>query len=193
MLASTLERALNRGLPGSPRAQALCAELEGRRIAIEVPNVARLLVESTGMALRVTSGAGVADAEIAGGPLGLLALAGDSAQEVLQRRGVEIRGDALVASRFRELGSLLRPDVEEALSKVIGDIPAHQVGRIARLAVCWTGRAVQTAIANVAEYLAHEKQDLVSHNEGDAFLTGVEQLREDVDRLEARLDLLKHA
>ena len=46
------------------------------------------------------------------GPFGLLALSGDAPQAVLQRRGVEIRGDAVIADRFRELGMLLRPDLE---------------------------------------------------------------------------------
>ena len=50
-----------------------------------------------------------------------------------------------------------------------------------------------TAVTNVAEYFAHEKRDLVSRNEGEQFLRGVDTLREDVDRLEARLALLTRA
>ena len=36
MLTATLENVLNRGLPRSPRAQQLCAELTGRSVAVEV-------------------------------------------------------------------------------------------------------------------------------------------------------------
>ena len=43
---------------------------------------------------------------------------------------------------------------------------------------------------NVAEFLAQEKQDLVPRAEGDQLLKGVDALREDVDRAEARLGLL---
>ena len=210
MLGDALENALNRGLSGSPRAQALCAQLAGKKLAIEVPDLARVLVESTGERLHVrakgpgassrhssaampTSGETAADAEIIGGPLGLLALSGAAPQAVLQRRGVEIRGDAAIAEAFRELGMLLRPDLEEALARVVGDVPAHQVGHFSRLAFSWGRRAAVTALTNVSEYLAHERRDLVPRNEGEPFLRGVDTLREDVDRLEARLDLLTRA
>lgn len=192
-MLATLENALNRGLPLSPRAQALCRELAGKKLAVEVPEVARVLVESTGDMLRVTRGDAAADAEVRGGPLGLLALSGDTPQAVLQRRGVEIRGDAAIAERFRELGMLLRPDLEDLLARAVGDVPAHQIGRFTRLAFSWGRHAASTALTNVAEYLAHERRDLVPRNEGEQFLRGVDVLREDVDRLEARLDALMRA
>jgi len=173
--------------------------LAGRKLAIEIPEVTRVLVESTGTSLRITrgdrsaDGGAQADAEIIGGPLGLLALAGDSPQAVLQRRGVDIRGDAGLAERFRELGMLLRPDIEEDLSLLIGDVPAHQIGRFARMAASWGQRAVSTAVENTAEYFAHERRDLVSRNEGEQYLRGVDLLREDLDRLAARIDQLTRA
>ena len=97
MLTATVENVLNRGLPRSPRAQQLCAELAGRRVAIQVPEVVRWLLESTGNSLRLTRSDLSADAEIVGGPFGLLALASDSPEAVLQRGDVEIRGDAEIA------------------------------------------------------------------------------------------------
>jgi ubiquinone biosynthesis protein UbiJ len=190
MLTTTIENVLNRGLPRSPRAQQLCAELAGRRVAVEVPDVVRFLVESTGNSLRLTRGALSADAEIIGGPFGLLALGGDSPEAVLQRGAVEIRGDAELAQRFRELAMLLRPDLEEELSLVLGDVPAHQIGKFARGAFAWTRTAAQTTAQNFAEYFGHERHHLVPRNEGDHFLRGVDAVREDVDRLEARIDLL---
>ena len=190
MLTATLENVLNRGLPRSPRAQQLCAELTGRSVAVEVREITRLLLESTGSTLRITRGAAGADAEIVGGPFGLLALGAERPEAVLQRGDVEIRGDAELAQKFRELVLLLRPDLEEELSGFIGDVPAHQIGRFARMARSWTHRAARTTAENLAEYLAHERQHLVPRNEGDQFLRGVDAVREDVDRLEARIDLL---
>jgi ubiquinone biosynthesis protein UbiJ len=190
MLTATLENVLNRGLPRSPRAQQLCAELSGRSVAIEVREITRLLIESTGSSLRITRGDAGADAEIVGAPFGLLALGGSSPEAVIQRGDVEIRGDAELAQKFRELVLLLRPDLEEELSHVVGDVPAHQVGRFARLAFGWTQRAAKTTVQNLAEYLGHERHHLVPRNEGDQFLRGVDALREDVDRLDARIALL---
>lgn len=190
MLTATLENVLNRGLPRSPRAQQLCAELSGRSVAVEVREITRLRVESNGSTLRITRGGADADAEIVGGPFGLLALGGASPEAVLQRGDVQIRGDAELAQKFRELVLLLKPDLEEELSHVVSDVPAHQIGRFARTAFGWTRRAARTTAQNVAEYLAHERHDLVPRSEGDAFLRGVDAVREDVDRLEARLELL---
>ena len=190
MLTAIIENVLNRGLPRSPRAQQLCAELAGRSIAIEVHAMMRLLVESTGATLRITRGATAADAVVVGGPFGLLALGGDSPEALLQRGAVQIRGDGELAQKFRELALLLRPDLEEELSLVVGDVAAHQIGRFGRLARGWTRKAAATSVQNLAEYLAHEARDLVPRNEGDQLLRGVDALREDVDRLAARIDAM---
>jgi ubiquinone biosynthesis accessory factor UbiJ len=194
MLTSTLENVLNRGLPRSPRAQQLCAELAGHRLLVAVTGL-QVLVESTGVSLKlsvVNPEALVSappEATVTGGPLSLLALSGSDPEAVIQRGDVRIEGDAELAQKFRELALLLRPDLEEELSLVLGDVPAHQVGRLARALVGWTQKAATTTLHNVAEYLGHERQDLVPRSEADSFLRGVDSLREDVDRLAARIDL----
>jgi len=190
MLTATLENLLNRGLPRSPRARTLCAALAGRSVAIVVPNFVRLRVTSTGQTLAVTREDAPADASISGGLVSLLALLGESAQDVVQRGAVNITGDSDLAQSFRELLQLLRPDPEEELSLLIGDVPAHQLVRLARLGGSLGVRAADTTVRNLAEYWAHERGDLVSRNEGEQFLRGVDALREGVDRLQARLDLL---
>jgi len=190
MLTMTLENLLNRGLPRSPRARQLCADLRGRSVALVVPELVRLRLTSNGQTLAATLDAAPADATLTGGVLGLLALSGESAQRVLQRGDVTIGGDSEVAEGFRELVQLLRPDLEEELSLLIGDVPAHQLGRLARLGVSLGARAADTTLRNLAEYLAHERGDLVSRNEGEQFLRGVDAVREGVDRLQARLELL---
>ena len=190
MLTATIENLLNRGLPRSPRAQQLCAQLKGRSLAIEVGELARLRVASNGATLEITTGAAPADATLAGGPLALLALAGEAPERPVQRGAVSIVGDEQLAQQFRELAKLLRPDLEEELSQLLGDVPAHQLGRLARLGAGWTRRAASTTLMNLAEYLGHERGDLVPRNEGEQFLRGVDAVREDLERLEARLEIL---
>jgi ubiquinone biosynthesis protein UbiJ len=190
MLTATIENLLNRGLPRSPRAQQLCAELAGRRIAIEAPAVARLLVESTGNCLRITRGSLPADAEVIGGPLSLLALTAGGAQEPLTSGQIEVRGDAQVAEKFRDLAQLLRPDPEEELSLLIGDAAAHRIGRLTRGALEWTRNAAATLLKDTGEYFSHERGDLVPREEGEQFLRDVDALREDLDRLDTRIELL---
>ena len=190
MLSATLDNLLNRGLPRSPRARQLCAELEGKSVAIEIRDITRLRMTSTGQTLTVTRDEAPADATLAGAPLSLLALAGESPDAVLQRGEVAISGDAELAQKFRELARLLRPDLEEELSLLLGDVPAHQLGRLARLTLDWSRKAASTTLTNAAEYLGHERADLVPRNEGEQFLRGVDAVREGVDRVAARIELL---
>jgi ubiquinone biosynthesis accessory factor UbiJ len=191
MLTATLGNLLNRGLPRSFRAREICAGLHGRSLALSMPDIARLRLASTGVTLAASFDAEPADATLTGGPLAMLALLGASALPTLQRGQVAISGDAEIAGKFRELLELLRPDFEEELSLLIGDVPAHQLARLMRASGAWGVQAAGTALGNLAEYFAHESGDLVSRNEGEAFLRGVDALREGVDRAQARLERLE--
>jgi ubiquinone biosynthesis accessory factor UbiJ len=187
VLTATLANLLNRGLPRSGRARELTAELAGHSFVLEMAGFGRVRVASDGTTLSVSADTAAADATLCAGPLGFLALAVDDPQAVLRRGAATVSGDAEVAARFRELLTLLKPDPEEELSLVVGDVPAHQLGRLARAAAQWGRRAADTAWRSSADYLAHERADLVPRREGEPFLRGVDALREDVDRLEARL------
>jgi ubiquinone biosynthesis protein UbiJ len=123
--------------------------------------------------------------------MSLAQLAGPEPEEIIRRGDVRIEGDAEIAQKFRELAMLLKPDVEEELSRLIGDTPAHQALRFVKLATGFGRRAAQTSVRNVAEYLAHERGDLVPRAEAEDFYRGVERLREDLDRLDARARLLE--
>src|SRR5579863_3138549 len=106
-----IENVLNRGLPRSPRARELCRELAGARLGIEVRGLTRILVSSSGEVLHCAHDpSGSADADVSGGALSLLQLAGSAAENVARSGAVEIRGDAQIARKFRELAKLLMPD-----------------------------------------------------------------------------------
>ena len=102
---------------------------------------------------------------------------------------LSLRANAVPA----EAAVLLKPDVEEELSKLIGDTPAHQALRFVRMASGFGRRAMDTGVRNVAEYFAHERGDLVPRAEAEDFYRGVERLREDLDRLDARTRVIEQA
>jgi ubiquinone biosynthesis accessory factor UbiJ len=204
MLTQAIENLLNRNLPRSPRAQQLCAALQGKRVRIEARGLGWVLVaECLASSIRLTKGgptegsdaadAASPEADISGSLMSLAALAGPHPEEVIRRGDVTIRGDAELAQKYRELAMLLKPDVEEELSRLIGDTPAHQALRLVRAAAGFGRRAATTGARNVAEYLAHERRDLVPRAEAEDFYRGVEKLREDLDRLEARTRLMEPA
>jgi len=185
-LERVLERAVRAARAESPRFVSLLAELRGRTLAVHTPGLAELLIECTGQTLQLRP-AGTPDASISGGGLSLLALAGPDPQAVIARGDVQIEGDAEIAQQFRELARLMRPDLETGLSRLLGRTGAHLAVRGLNALRDWSRATAWTATQNVAEYLAHERGDLVSRSEAEHFLRGVDQLREQVDRLDARL------
>jgi ubiquinone biosynthesis protein UbiJ len=132
-----------------------------------------------------------ADATISGTLPALLALLRGGVKRDPARPAAQIRGDAEIANLYRELFSAARPDLEEELSRVIGDFPARRVSQFARRGLELARRIRRTAGENIAEYLQEEGRDLVNKTELAEFLRGVDGVRETADRIEARLARLE--
>jgi ubiquinone biosynthesis accessory factor UbiJ len=81
-------------------------------------------------------------------------------------------------------------EIEEGLSRWLGDIAAHQVGRVLRGAAGWGERAGKTLTANVREYLQEESRDLVPRAEMAQYCAGVSEVRDSVDALATRIQKL---
>jgi ubiquinone biosynthesis protein UbiJ len=188
-LFQPLEAILNRNIAGSSRARGLLARLEGRSLEIRVAaSPLRIRFSATDGAVRVAQGGDVEpDAVIDGSPIALAALAGPGAEDRIRAGSVRISGDAETAQSFRKLFEAARPDFEEELSRVVGDAAAHHLANVARGALDFGRRAFATLALNVGEYLTEESRDLPARAEVEAWLEGVDRLREDVDRLEARI------
>jgi len=193
MRLTPLESLLNRNIAASSSARSLCKRLDAKVLALHMEGLPfsiyfRALGER--MVLETTSEA-AADATLSGTPLALARLAGPMPETALRTGAVRIEGDAEVAQTFSELLKHARPDLEEELSRVVGDVAAHQIGNVARSALGAARRVSDTFLQNVSEYLQEEGRDVPSRTEADEFLRGVDRLRDDVDRLEARLGLLE--
>jgi ubiquinone biosynthesis protein UbiJ len=189
-LERVLEHAVHLARTDSPRALRLLGELRDRTLAVRVAGFGELFIECDGQTLHARA-AGTADAKISGSALSLLALAGPDPQAVIARGDVQIEGDAEIAQQFRELAILMRPDLETGLSRILGRSGAHLAVRGLNAVRQWSRATAWTATENVADYLAHERGDLVSRSEAEHFLRGVDQLREQLDRVDARLQHLE--
>ena len=136
---------------------------------------------------------GGADAVISGSPFALFKLLTEGAGRAAgpppdrARASAHVAGDAEVAGRYRELFALARPDLEEELSRLVGDLPARRLSLAAQGAISWIGKLGRTVGENVAEYLQEESRDLPARAEVEEFLQGVDRLRDTADRVEARL------
>jgi ubiquinone biosynthesis accessory factor UbiJ len=184
-----LSTMLNRNVAQSERASALAQQLDGRAMSLEFEGTPVTLVfKVAGRRIALDTRTDVeADASLTGSPLALLSLVGPGAEERFRGSSIRIAGDAEVAQRFRDLLQLAQPDVEEELSRVVGDVAAHQVANLARGFFDWGRKAADSFSTNVAEYLQEEGRDVPSRVEVEEFLEAVDQLREATDRLEARV------
>jgi ubiquinone biosynthesis protein UbiJ len=73
----------------------------------------------------------------------------------------------------------------------VGDPAAHQVGAGVRAAGRWGQKVGDTLLQNLREYLQEEARIVPTRYEVDAFLGEVDTLRDDVERLEARIARLR--
>ena len=192
MILEQLANLLNRSIASSSRAQALCERLEGRALGVLVEGprlhfVARIVLGQ--IALGAESDR-EPDATVSGTPLTLLSMVAPGARGRLRSGPVTITGDAEIAQSFQDLLRAAQPDFEEELSRLVGDVTAHQIGNLVRGASGWGKKAAATLAANVSEYLQEESRDLVTRTELEEFLANVDELRESADRLRARLERL---
>ena len=184
---------LNRNIRTTTPARELCAKLAGTVIAIRVRNTALaawFVIGEESLEL-VMDCDDEPDVVISGSLLTLARMAGENGIDALRDGSLELTGDAHTAERFQRLMAYAKPDLEEELSGVVGDIAAHRIGDIARGIRDWTRDARSTMGANIGEYLQDESRDLPSRYEVDRFAERVGTLRDDVERLEARLDRLQ--
>lgn len=184
-----LESVLNRNILGSSTARGLCKRLAGKTLSVRFTGLPLgIHFTSNGEQMTLdTETAEAASATLTGTPLSLMQLASPKPEAALRSGAVHIEGDAEIAQTFSELLRHTRPDLEEELSRLIGDVAAHQVGNVARSVLAFGRRATDTFSQNVAEYLQEEGRDLPTRVEADEFVAGVDKLRDDVERLEARL------
>lgn len=193
MRLTPLESILNRNIAGSAAARSLCKRLAGKVLALRFTGLPLSIVfRSDGERMTLdTVQPQAASATLSGTPLSFMQLAGATPEAALRTGAVHIEGDAEVAQTFSELLKAARPDLEEELSRVVGDVTAHQIGNVARSVLAFGRRASDTFAQNVAEYLQEEGRDLPTRVEADEFIVGVDKLRDDAERLEARLSLLE--
>lgn len=98
-------------------------------------------------------------------------------------------GDGLFAADLS--GALADFDWVLALRPYLGDIAASRVEQFLRGFGAWREQAVAAAGRNLAEYAVYEQAMLAEPHAARAFVSEVDALREDVDRLAARLALLE--
>lgn len=187
---------LNRGIHSRRDASELCEALIGRSLVTRIdglpsgPWSIRLSASYEGVALTPVDDAALeaADAVIAGTPLELRGLMFAERGESIRSGRVSFDGDIEVAEKFRELMQIARPDLEERLAAWVGEPAAFQLANLVRDTRDWVIDATEDLLVRTTEYLQDEARHVPTGEEMNEFCAAVDDLANDVARLEARID-----
>lgn len=188
---AALEQALNGYLALDPEGAQRLAGLQGRVICIELAGFGTRLYLIPGPRDIQLCGdyAGAPDCVLRGSPLALARMGMTPRKEDQLFSGtVQIEGDTHLAQEFGDLIAGLEVDWEEQLARLIGDPVAYRVGSGVRAAGRWVGHTRQTLTLDLKEYLQEEGRLAPTRYEVQEFMHAVDTLRDDVERLAARIE-----
>ena len=189
-----IESELNRCIGESTAARELLARLQGTSFAVHVEGLGVTGVfHADGERLRLDSDATDATATLSATPFDLIRLLRADGVSGVKRTRAALSGDLDVAERYARMLKLARPDLEEEVARWVGDVPAHALGLVARGVGAWLARADGALRMNTAEFLQEESRALPAPLEAQGFYSDVERLRDDVERLAARLARLERS
>jgi ubiquinone biosynthesis protein UbiJ len=191
---AALEAAINGLLSLDPEGAAGLTSLEGRVLAFEFMGFGNRLYFIPGQGRLQVFGAYDAEPDclLRGTPVALATLGMAHAKEDALFNGqVEIEGDTALAHRFGNLLANLDIDWEEQLARLTGDPFAHALGSRVRSVSRWGQGSLATLGQDFTEYLQEEGRLLPSRYELESFLTEVDRLRDDGERLAARVNRLR--
>ncbi len=188
-----VETAINRYLALDPEMLDKMAEFSGKVIKLEIIGLNKtlyMLPDSRGIQVR-TEHEGEADTTLRGTPISLFKMGlATNAAKLLLKGEVEISGDTRLGHQFKNIFSQMDIDWSEPLANVVGDTVASQLQQSGKKLGGWGKDAVESVSRSVSEYLQEESRDLVSETELNNFNDEVDQLRNDVDRLQAKINAL---
>ena len=104
-------------------------------------------------------------------------------------KDVRLQGDAEFAQALSYVLQNLRPEPEEELSRFVGDVAATRIVGLVRLSATHWRQLAEATLDNTANYIVTENPMVVGRDELSAFMQDVARLRDDVARLEKRIEL----
>ena len=189
LLLGAFESALNAALRLDPYTVQRLDGLAGKVVAVELRgvNLTLFLALHAGRIEVRDAHAGAADARLIGTPLAFarLGLSGD--RSALHTGEVHISGDMELGQQLRDILAAMDIDWEEHLSRFTGDVIAHQAGNAARASRQWAQQSSAALLQDTGEYLQYERELLPDRAQVETFMREVDVLRDDVERLEARV------
>lgn len=187
-----IESGVNRILHLDPGTPDRLAPLKGREMGLRLtePAVAlRVTFADEGLSL-ISDETDMSDCDVVL-EASLTGLTGLVMSRGRRSREVAFRGDIGTIQEVRTLFSELDVDLEAQLARLLGEAGAARMATGLREGGRWGRESADTLLRNAAELATEERRWLPSAAEARHFLGDVDRVREDVDRLEARLRRLE--
>lgn len=102
-----------------------------------------------------------------------------------------LHGDTQLATAVGKVLHGLRWDAEEDLSRIVGDIPAHELSRAGARIKHELGRQAWSIAGMFAEYWLEERPLIAKKRHLEQFARDVDALRDDAERLAKRIERLE--
>lgn len=195
LLCASVEVALNRILRVEPAAVSRCQALAGRSLVFQASDLGWdfvIVFDKRGVCVSPTDSRS-GDVTVRASSLRLVALAlqNTGADDAGLPDGLEVQGDTELLRQFSQLLAVAGFDPEEWLAPILGNTAAHRVAEGLHGLLGWARAGVQDIAYSGAEYLREETGDLARSSDAEEWLAGVENLRERLDRFQARLEILE--
>lgn len=186
MLATYATNPLNHILRNESWACKRLQSYEGKTVRVRVPPFVNLkmIIQSNGEFSHY-QGDHEADATLSIQPTLLPRLL---AHEESAYKAIDISGDTAFAEDLITIGKHLKPNFEQELGKILGDIPAHRIAQVGENIFQWHINLAKNITEALGEYWQEEQPIIAKENEVKRFSHQIESLEHDVDQLEKRIN-----
>ena len=192
-LLASVENGVNRILRLDSTAMARLQSLTGKVIAVEcaAPPLQLFILPSDEGLLLASQWAADADCTLRAPASSLLRLVlSKDKTAVLHSPEVDLEGDSHALMALAQVLQDLELDWEYELSRWLGPVATALIGGHLRSRANWYQQGFASLNQNLAEYLSEEARTLVGQREAQARFDELDQLKLDLDRLEARFERL---
>ncbi len=185
-----IEFALNAALAVDPESQLKLEDYDQRRIIIEITDLKqKICVRIDGQHIHLSAnGEHDADLTISAKALTLLKLSHDP--DSLFSSDITIHGNVQFAKQLQDFLQGFDFDWEAQIARVTGDTLAYPIAHGIRTLTGWLADTHQSLQLSLAEYLREESRLLPDKSEINDYLSDIDKLRADTDRIEARIQRL---
>ncbi|AMB86991.1 sterol-binding protein [Pseudomonas agarici] len=193
-LLAGVERGLNRVLRLDSTALDRLGHLAGKVIEVDSPALKLFILPGNEGLMLAAHWAVDADCILRAPTTSLLNLAlSRDKSAVLHGPDVHLEGDSAVLLELAGVLQDLELDWEYELSRWLGPVATQLISAHLRSRAHWYRQGFASLNQNLAEYLSEESRALVGKHEAEAHFAELDQIKLDLERLEARFERLSQS